>query len=667
VPLPDRRIGIDAALWLRGEPRPVALSGAWARGSLLLASHPVAIADPADDPFALLDDQPTVDSEPIPSDAVGGGWLGWLGFGLAGDVEPVPPSPPRPVPSPRFDLAFHDHVVRRDASGRWWFEALWTDARDEFLTERLHVWSARLAGEGPTPAPVAAGPLAVTNPGATGHAVAVADAVDRIAAGEIFQVNLCLRFDGSIDGDPLDLWVRAARASDPQYAGYVGGVGRAVASLSPELFLRVSGSTVISEPIKGTAPLSSDPDDLLRSEKDRAENIMIVDLMRNDLGRVCAYGTVAVTGLCELRRAAGVWHLVSTVRGTTREGVGAGDVVRAAFPPGSVTGAPKVRALRVISELEASGREAYCGSLGLCSPLAGLELNVMIRTFETCGSRIWLGAGGAVVADSSPESEVRESFAKARGIASCARVEIVDDFRSAPSRVPSPALTEPRPDPARGVFETLLVADGVCVAVQRHLHRLRRSCEILGFDVRDDLENDLERLTAPLVSARVRIAVDRWGTRITTGALPEQPAWTLVRPVVLPGGLGVHKWSDRTLIDAHSARGRTPLFCDLDGHVLEAGYAAVLLCERSTIVAPPLDGRQLPSVSRARLLEAAPTAGFETLVEPITLDRLQAADAVVLCSALRRAHPGALTSAGPPPHAEDVCARLNRAMDGLTG
>ena len=140
---------------------------------------------------------------------------------------------------------------------------------------------------------------------------------------------------------------------------------------------------------------------------------MIVDLVRNDLGRVCRPGTVRVTALAEVRPHAGVWHLVSEVEGELRDDVGDADLLRAAFPPGSVTGAPKLAALSVIAELESTGREAYTGAIGFASPVAGLELNVAIRTFETHGSRIWLGAGGGIVADSDPESEAREAAAKA--------------------------------------------------------------------------------------------------------------------------------------------------------------------------------------------------------------------------------------------------------------
>jgi anthranilate/para-aminobenzoate synthase component I/branched-subunit amino acid aminotransferase/4-amino-4-deoxychorismate lyase len=653
-PLPAGADPALAARWLRGEPRPVALSGAWAGGGVLLSSHPAAVAA---DPFAVLDAQPDVES--AVDGAVGGGWIGWLGFGLARELEPVPPPPPRPEPVTPFDLAFHDHVVRCDADGRWWFEALWTEARADVLDERLRTWRARLAGPPPEAHAVAAGPLRIAAPGGGGHASAVAEAIERIAAGEVFQANICLRLDGPIDGDALDLWVRGVGVTKPAYAAFVGGRDHVVASLSPELFLRRDGRTVTSSPIKGTAPITSDPALLAASVKDRAENVMIVDLMRNDLGRVCEYGSVTVPELFAVRPAAGVWHLVSTVQGTLRDGVGDRDLLRATFPPGSVIGAPKVRALRVISELEATAREAYCGAIGLCSPLSGLELNVAIRTFEARGGRLWLGAGGGIVSDSVPAAEVEEALVKARGAAAAAGIE-VDASAAGPAPPPAEIVRHARPDPARGVLETLLVRDGEAADAARHLERLRASCAALRLFVPPDLAERANGAAAALGAGRLRIVIDAAGAHLSTGALPA-PGPSELRPVVLPGGLGAHKWADRTLIDRLSARASTPLFCDLDGHVLEAGYAAVLIVERDVVVAPPLDGRILPSVSRRRALDDAVAAGLRVRVEPFTLARAAAADAIVLTSALRGPHPGVLAG-GPPAAATDaVLARWRRA------
>ena len=235
---------------------------------------------------------------------------------------------------------------------------------------------------------------------------------ERIAAGDLFQANLCLRLEGRLEGDALDLFATAAPALPTDRAAFVAGPWGMVASLSPELFLARRGRTGAQRADQGHAP--GGPARRARaSAKDRAENVMIVDLVRNDLGRVCRPGSVRVAALAEVRPHAGVWHLVSEVEGELRDGVRDADLLRATFPPGSVTGAPKLAALDVIAELESTGREAYTGAIGFASPVAGLELSVAIRTFEFRGARMWLGAGGGIVADSDPAAEAREAAAKA--------------------------------------------------------------------------------------------------------------------------------------------------------------------------------------------------------------------------------------------------------------
>jgi para-aminobenzoate synthetase/4-amino-4-deoxychorismate lyase len=648
---------LAAVGWLRGEPRPVALSGDWAGGGLLLSSHPLLTPAPDADPFALLDALPFELDPAGEAGAIGGGWFGWLGFGLARELEPVPPPPPRPHPLPRFDLAFHDHLVRCDGEGRWWFEALWTEARAELLRTRLEQWRARLAGPPPAPGPLAVSALRIAAPGAAGHVVAVAEVVDRIAAGDLSQANVCLTIEGELlDGDGLELWTRAVTAVRPARAAYVGGERHAVASLSPELFLRRQGRSVETRPIKGTAPAGSDPAALAASAKDRAENVMIVDLMRNDLGRVCEYGSVEVTGLYEVEPAAGVLHLVSTVRGTLRPEVGDGALLRASFPPGSVTGAPKVQALRLIHAVEPRGREAYCGAVGFRSPLAGLELNVAIRTFELRGERLWLGAGGGIVSDSVPEAEADEALAKAAGVAAAAGLWLAPAQPRRRLR-PPPLVRLARPDPALGLLETIGVSDGRPVALAAHLARLRAGCAALGIEAPRGLE-ELIAAAGPLAGG-VRLRLDGSGVELSARDAPGTDPVAL-RPVTLPGGLGVHKWADRSLIDALSTPGSTPLFCDLDGTVLEAGYAAVLIALGDVLVAPPLDGRLLPSVSRELALRAARRAGFETRVAGFTLAEARAARGLVLTSSLRGAHPGVLASGPAPAASAVICEALRR-------
>ena len=521
-------------------------------------------------------------------------------------------------------------------------------------------------------------------PGGAGHMTAIDECRERIAAGEIFQANLCLRLEAEWKGDPLDLFARTAGTLEPRHAGVVAGPWGAVCSLSPELFLRRRGREVVSEPIKGTAPRVPSADRegtgaedtraaLAASTKDRAENVMIVDLMRNDLGRVCEYGSIRVPGLTEPRPAPGVWHLVSTVTGTLRPDAGDADLLRASFPPGSVTGAPKIQAMRVIAELEAGGREAYTGALGYASPVAGLELNVAIRTLEMRGERIWMGAGGGIVTDSVAERELEECFVKARPVIAAAGARLIEEPRV--SRVaPIPALAggADRPDPALGVFETLLVRAGSPVDARAHLARLERSVSALyGETLPEDLLARVVAAAAAAPLARLRVtavaALDSAAgaapgralhAEIQAEPLAAEPAPDPVTlsPAVLPGGLGAHKWQDRRLLDELADRLQAvPLLLDLDGDVLEAAYANVFIVEGTHLVTPPLDGRQLPGTVRARVLALHPARE-----ERLSLDRIAAADEVLLASSVRGIHPARLSD-GPEPHFQ-LGARLRAAL-----
>ena len=652
IPLEGTLSAAEGALLVRGDAHPFALAGDWAEGRALVGSAPIAIAAPDDDPFSILDAQPVVTGS---GEGVGGGWFGYLGYNLGARLERIPPPPPRRVPLPDFALAFYDHLLHLDADGRWWFEALWTDERADALGARLDLFRARLA-EGVRERPVWVGNFQPAPPGGTGHLSAIDECRERIAAGEIFQANLCLRLEAEWKGDPLDLFARTAGTLDPRHAGVIAGPWGAVCSLSPELFLRRRGREVVTEPIKGTAPRTAGlgPADASRaalasSLKDRAENVMIVDLMRNDLGRVCEYGSIEVPALNEPRQAPGVWHLVSTVRGRLRAEARDSDLLRASFPPGSVTGAPKIQAMRVIAELEAGGREAYTGAVGFASPVAGLQLNVAIRTLEMSGERIWMGAGGGIVADSVAESELEECFVKARPVIAAAGARLIEEPRV--TRIaPVPALAggADRPDPTLGVFETILVHGGTPVDLRAHLARLERSVETLyGTALPDDLETRVLAAAAGAPLQRLRVVATPTQVEIDPQPFSVEPPPDPVAlaPAVLPGGLGAHKWRDRRLLDEVSGRlDAVPLILDLDGDVLEAGYANLFIVEGTHLVTPPLDGRQLPGTVRARVLALHPARE-----ERLTLDRVAAADEILLASSIRGIHPARLVD-GEEPH-----------------
>jgi para-aminobenzoate synthetase component 1 len=252
---------------------------------------------------------------------------------------------------------------------------------------------------------------------------AVRRVIDYIRAGDCFQVNLAQRLLHPNTVPPLELYRRLRECNPAPFAGYFDMGEFIVASASPERFVCVHGREVETRPIKGTRPRGTTPEDdaaraaeLLASEKDRAENVMIIDLLRNDLGRVCAYGSVRVDSVCRLESYQTVHHLVSEVRGQLRPGLGPIDLLRASFPGGSVTGAPKVRAMEVIAELEPTARGPYCGSLGYIGFDGTMDTNILIRTFTIGKGWIQFPVGGGIVADSTPEGEYAETLDKAEGL-----------------------------------------------------------------------------------------------------------------------------------------------------------------------------------------------------------------------------------------------------------
>jgi para-aminobenzoate synthetase component 1 len=257
-----------------------------------------------------------------------------------------------------------------------------------------------------------------------GYLDAVARVREYIFAGDIFQANLSQRFEAPLAEPSWALYQRLRSRNAAPFAAYLDFPGSVVLSASPERFLRVDvDGHVETRPIKGTRSRGLGPEHdaalglaLTQSAKDQAENLMIVDLMRNDLSRVCAPGTVRVPELFALEHYATVHHLVSTVVGKLAPDKDALDLLRAAFPGGSITGAPKVRAMEIIAELEPSQRSIYCGSIGYWSVTGALDSSIAIRTAVAQGGRVYFSAGGGIVADSDPEHEYRETLDKARGL-----------------------------------------------------------------------------------------------------------------------------------------------------------------------------------------------------------------------------------------------------------
>ena len=652
---------------VRTDPHPVALTGAWAGGCDIVASAPLltrsgpggALADVLDDPPA------TPDGE---NPGFGGGWIGYLGYSAAG--EALPSSGARRLPAWWF--GFYDHVLRRDrATGEWFFEALWTDSRAEALERRFAELSAAAADNSATHEDYECGVFRLV-PSPAGHRAAVRRTVEYIGQGDIFQANICLRAEASFSGDPLDAFCQALTSIDPPYAAFVAVDDGAVASLSPELFLHRTGRSVVSSPIKGTAPRPCDQQQaeaqragLERSAKNRAENVMIVDLVRNDLSRVCVPGSVTVPGLLSAEPHPGVWHLVSTVSGTLEDGVTDGDLIRAAFPPGSVTGAPKVRALEVIDELEAVPREVYTGAIGYRSPVAGLELNVAIRTFEFGQGKVWLGAGGGIVADSSDAAEYAECLTKATPLLTAIGARLDTGDGAAGAAGPRADLA---PRPAAGVFTSLVVSSGRTRGLAAHLDRLAANVAgLYGKDLPASLPADLAGRLAQGPTGRLRITVRPVGgplqATIEVVPLAAQPAAVRLRPVTVPGGIGAYKYRDRRLLAELNSQARLGpdeqlLMIDDTGELLETDRANLFAVADGVLLTPPADGRLLPGTTRAAIVRAARDHGLKVGFKPLTLDQLQTASEVFVTNAVVDVLPvtALLPATGEPPAAGDPAA-----------
>jgi para-aminobenzoate synthetase component 1 len=408
-----------------------------------LTADPVAVLEaPAagPDPFAVarrlvarLD--PSVPQAPDAPPFLGG-LVGFLGYDLGHALERLPSIAIDDQGLPPLRLALHDWIVAWDRrTGEAWLAGRAVDGDIRRLARRLDDVHARLttpdAVDRAGDASDDGAPLIFRSGLSRAAYEAGVDSVrEHIAKGDIYQANLTRRLETRFDGDPWARY-RRLRTGDPSlFSAYLDlgpspetGRPRALLSASPEPFLSLDPDGVVAtDPIKGTRPRGRDRTEdralaceLLTSAKDRAENVMIVDVLRNDLGRVCLPGTVRVPRLCRLERTAAVQHLVSTVTGRLSPGRDAFDLLAASFPGGSITGAPKIRAMEILEGLEPVRRGPYTGALGWIGPDGAMQTSILIRTFVADGRRLTLHVGGGITWGSDPAAEWEETVAKARG------------------------------------------------------------------------------------------------------------------------------------------------------------------------------------------------------------------------------------------------------------
>jgi para-aminobenzoate synthetase component 1 len=363
-----------------------------------------------------------------------GGAVGYFSYDLCHFIERLPSTAVNDLNLPECYLAFYDtaiafdHLAQKTYLVSTGFPELAENKRKQRAAEKLRELKSKILNKSSfsgelISVPVEEGIVLKSNFSHQEYLKAVAMAREYICAGDIFQVNLSQRFEADLNITPYELYQRLRQINPAPFASYLDFDGVSVVSASPERFLKVHGDWVETRPIKGTRPrgrsMGEDEalaEELLSSAKDRAENVMIVDLERNDIGRVCRYGTVQVTELTILETYPTVFHLTSTVRGRLRSGKNRIDLLKATFPGGSITGAPKVRAMEIIDELEPTRRSVYTGSIGYLSFSGEMDINIVIRTFLIKGKKAYFQVGGGIVYDSEPEAEYEETLDKARAL-----------------------------------------------------------------------------------------------------------------------------------------------------------------------------------------------------------------------------------------------------------
>ncbi|QZD91075.1 aminodeoxychorismate synthase component I [Qipengyuania aurantiaca] len=475
-------------------------------------------------------------------------------------------------------------------------------APERIAADAMPAWlSARAQGPG------SVGPLEPQlSPG--GYEQAFERLQEAIRAGDIYQANLTFPLAGNFTGDPLGLYAALRPAAQAGYGGVIFDGSHWLLSLSPELFVSLKGSEAKAKPMKGTRPRAADEvqdkalaEELAGSVKDKAENLMIVDLMRNDLARVAEAGSVRVDEPFAIESYPTVHQMVSVVRAQLREGMGATDLVRALFPCGSITGAPKIRAMELIDEVEREPRGPYCGAIGRIGTDGDAAFNVAIRTLrlteiENARGKAVLGVGGAIVADSEPRTEWREallkgSFAnKSSPENRAAQFDLIETMRFTPE-------------------------EGIPL-LESHLARMKQSAAELGFSFdRHEARNQMHACCFVLEGpSRVRLLASRSGAvALEAGPMPEawgEPAQCIVLPLpVDPGDWRLrHKTSDRGFYEdgqrvAHRAGAQEALFVREDGLLTEGCVTSIFVERDGLLLTPPATLGLLPGVYRQSLLD----------------------------------------------------------------
>ena len=600
-----------------------------------------------------------------------GGAVGYLSYELCAAFDAIPRRHPDALALPRIWLGFHDGVIAHDhTTGRTFAAA--NPVHERGATAILDELERAVAEAPRRPLPalswIAAPAEPVSNLTKTEYLDRVRRVREYIASGDVYQINLTQRFVADYDGDAYALYRRLRAASPAPFAAYLNGGDFQVLSSSPERFLRIAGREVETRPIKGTRPRGTTPEsdarlraELLASEKDRAELLMIVDLERNDLGRVCAAGSVQVEEHGRLETHPTVHHLVATVRGRLRPECDALDAVRAAFPGGSITGAPKIRAMQIIDQLETCRRHVYTGAIGYLGFDGGVDLNIAIRTMLCRGRRAYYHVGGGIVWDSDPEAEFQETLDKGRAM----RAALMGPATMATSAFHHFAIrgdelveaAELRVSPlgdgfmyAHGLFETIRALDGKPAFLDRHHLRMQQGAHTLGLELATSVEEWRERLARlahanqlgdgsyKVVRFRDDGGVGEFAVSRANGYTPPQYARGFrlrTAPASRAGSL--HGVKSIAYLENHLARRAARadgfdevIFANPAGNLLEGAGSNLFVVVAGKVFTPPAVDL-LPGVARGVVLELGGTNAEE---RPLTPALVAAAEEVFVTNAL---------------------------------
>jgi para-aminobenzoate synthetase / 4-amino-4-deoxychorismate lyase len=470
----------------------------------------------------------------------------------------------------------------------------------------------------------------VSNPlnldiGQEDYSAAIRKIKEHIAAGETYQVNFTNAVSFDTQAQPSGLFESLLHHQSIAYGAWVNIAGQHILSFSPELFFRTEGREIVTRPMKGTMQRGLDlaedeqaAEKLLRDEKNRSEHVMIVDLIRNDLGRICETGSVRVEDLFSVERYETLLQMTSTISGTLRKEVRYYDIFKSMFPSGSVTGAPKIRTMQIIDELERRPRGIYTGSIGFLSPHGSSAFNVAIRTVVLQGAHARMGVGGGIVADSDPAEEYKECLLKAAFLSRAPQ-----DFQ---------------------LFETLLW-DKNFDLLSFHMDRMESSATYFNFAFNrpaalsrlDDLSNSF----VPGKRYRIRLLVDLGGNLVVESSeLLEQrpmgyvkisPHHTLSTDVFLRHKTTMRKMYDREHAEARADGFDDVLFINEKNEVTEGAISNIFIQRTGKLFTPPLSCGVLPGVFRRHLLATNPATEEKVL----RLSDVETADAVFLSNSIR--------------------------------